>query len=182
MKSQLGTRKSLVLSLTFVIVAITTLIILGTVSWSADYPTTSVPPTMIAPVDIKPGYCHNPLEVYGSGDVSVAILSTKELDVTEIARYSVRLQEIAPLRSEIRDVAKPFRLYKWQISGDKVKEDYCTDEGPDGKLDLVLYFSKEEILKAVGSTRSGDVLILRVNARHKLGAPIVGQDVMVIEK
>jgi len=182
MKSQLGTRKSLVLSLTFVIVAITTLIILGTVSWSADYPTTSVPPTMIAPVDIKPGYCPNPLEVYGSGDVSVAILSTKELDVTEIARYSVRLQEIAPLRSEIRDVAKPFRLYKWQISGDKVKEDYCTDEGPDGKLDLVLYFSKEEILKAVGSTRSGDVLILRVNARHKSGAPIVGQDVMVIEK
>jgi len=182
MKSQLGTRKSLVLSLTFVIVAITTLIILGTVSWSADYRTTTVPPTIIAPVDIKPGYCPNPLEVYGSGDVSVAILGTEELDVTEIARYSVRLQEIAPLRSEIRDVAKPFRLYKWQISGDKVKEDYCTDEGPDGKLDLVLYFSKEEILKAVGSTRSGDVLILRVNARHKSGAPIVGQDVMVIEK
>jgi len=141
-----------------------------------------VPPTIIAPVDIKPRYCPNPLEVYGSGDVSVAILGTEELDVTEIARYSVRLQEIAPLRSEIRDVAKPFRLYKWQISGDKVKEDYCTDEGPDGKLDLVLYFSKEEILKAVGSTRSGDVLILRVNARHKSGAPIVGQDVMVIEK
>jgi hypothetical protein len=182
MKSQLGTRKSLVLSLTFVIVALTTLIILGTVSWSADNPTTSVPPTIIAPVDIKPGYCPNPLEVYGSGDVSVAILGTKELDVTEIARYSVRLQEIAPLRSEIRDVATPFRLYKWQISGDKVKEDYCTDEGPDGKLDLVLYFSKEEILKAVGSTRSGDVLILRVTAKHKSGAPIVGQDVMVIEK
>ncbi len=182
MKSQLGTRKNLVLSLTFVVVAFTTLIILGTVSWSANYPTSSVPPTIIAPVDIKPGYCPNPLEVYGSGDVSVAILGTEELDVTEIARDSVRLQEIPPLRSEQRDVAKPFRLYKWQVSGNKVKEDYCTDEGPDGKLDLVLYFSKEEILKAVGSTRDGDVLLLRVTARHKSGALIVGQDVVVIKK
>jgi hypothetical protein len=182
MKSQLGTRKNLVLFLTFVVVALTSLIIPRTVSWSASYPTSSVPPTMIVPVDIKPGYCPNPLEVHGSGDVSVAILGTEELDVSEIARDSVRLQEIAPLRSEKRDVAKPFSLYKWPVSGDKVKADYCTDEGPDGKLDLVLYFSKEEILKAVGSTRDGDVLVLRVTARHKSGAPIVGQDVVVIQK
>ena len=133
-------------------------------------------------MDIEPGYCPNPLKVYGSGDVSVAILGTEKLDVTKIALYSVRLQELAPLRSEIRDVAKPFNLYKWQVSGDKVKEDYCTNEGPDGKLDLVLYFSKEDILKAVGSTRNGDVLVLRVTARHKSGALIVGQDVMVIKK
>ncbi len=102
--------------------------------------------------------------------------------MTEIARDSVRLQEIPPLRSEQRDVAKPFRLYKWQVSGNKVKEDYCTDEGPDGRLDLVLYFSKEDILKAVGSTRDGDVLVLTVTARHKSGALIVGQDVVLIQK
>ena len=182
MKSQLGTRKSLVLSLTFVVVAFTTLIIFGTVSWSADYPTSSVPPTIIAPLDIKPGYCPNPLEVYGSGDVYVAILGTQELDVTEIARDSVRLQEIPPVRIEQRDVAEPFRLYKWQVSGKKLKGDYCTDAGPDGRLDLVLYFSKKEILKAVGSSRDGDVLVLRVTARHKSGAMIVAQDVVVIQK
>ena len=182
MKSQLGTKKNLVLSLTFVVVALTTLIIGGTVSWSADYATSSVPPTIIVPVDIEPGYCPNPLEVYGSDDVSVAILGTEELDVSEIARDSVRLQEIPPLRSEQRDVAKPFRLYKWQVSGKKLKADYCTDEGPDGKLDLVLYFSKKEILKAVGSTSDGDVLVLRITARNKSGALIVGQDVVVIQK
>ena len=182
MKSKIGTRKSLVLFLTFAVVAFTTLIIPGTVSWGADHRSSSVPPTIIVPVDIKPGYCPNPLEVYGSGDVSVAILGTQELDVTEIARDSVRLQEIPPLRSEQRDVAKPFRLYKWQVSGNKVKEDYCTDEGPDGRLDLVLYFSKEDILKAVGSTRDGDVLVLTVTARHKSGALIVGQDVVLIQK
>jgi len=182
MKIQVGMKKSLVLSLTFFVVALTTLIILGPVSWCADYPTSSVPPTIIVPVDIKPGYCPSPLEVYGSGDVSVAILGTQELDVTEVVRDSVRLQEIPPLRSELRDVAKPFRLYKWQVSGQKLKEDYCTDEGPDGKLDLVLYFSKKEVLKAVGSATGGDVLVLRVTGRHKSGAPIVGQDVVIIQK
>ena len=182
MKSHLGTRKSLVLSLTFVVVAFATLITLGTLSWSADYQTSSVPPTIIAPLDIKPGYCPNPLEVYGSGDVTVAILGTQELDVTEISRDSVRLQDIPPVRSEQRDVAKPFRLYRWQVSGNKVKGDYCTDEGPDGRLDLVVYFRKEEIIKAVGSSRDGDVLVLRVTARHKSGAMIVGQDVVVIQK
>ena len=182
MKSRVGMKKSLVLSLTLIIVAISALGILETVGWSASYPTSSVPPTIIAPVDIEPGYCPNPLNVYGGGDVPVAILGTEKLDVTQIALDSVRLQELAPLRSEIRDVAKPFRLYTWQVSGDKVKEDYCSNEGPDGKLDLVLYFSKEDILKAVGSTRNGDVLVLRVTARHKSGAPIVGQDVVVIKK
>ena len=182
MKSQVGMKKSLVLSLTLIIVAISALGILETVGWSASYPTSSVPPTIIVPVDIEPGYCPNPLNVYGRGDIPVAILGTEELDVTEIARDSVRLQELAPLRSEIRDVAKPFSLYTWQVSGDKVKEDYCTNEGPDGKLDLVLYFSQEDILKAVGSTRTGDVLVLRVTARHKSGALIVGQDVVVIKK
>jgi hypothetical protein len=182
MKSQVGTKKDLVLSLSFFVVALTTLVILGSVSWSADYPTSSVPPTIIVPVDVKPGYCPSPLEAYGSGDVSVAILGTQELNVTEIVRDSVRLQEIPPLRSELRDVAKPFRLYKWQISGKKLKEDYCTDEGPDGKVDLVLYFSKKEILKAVGSTTSGDLLVLRLTARHSSGAPVTGQDVVLIQK
>jgi hypothetical protein len=182
MKSQVGRKKSLVLSLILVVVAFTAWIILGTVSWSANHPRSSVPPTIIVPVDIKPGYCPNPLEVYGSGDVSVAILGTEKLAVTEIARDSVRLQEIPPLRSEIRDVAKPFGLYRWQVNENEVKENYCSNEGPDGKPDLVLYFSKEQILKAVGSTTAGDVLVLRVTARHKSGALIVGQDVVVIKK
>ena len=182
MKSQVGTRKSRTLFFTVAVVACATLSILGAVSWSANYPTSSVQPTIIAPVDIKPGYCPNLLEVYGGDVVSVAILGTDRFDVTEIARDSVRIQEIPPVRSEQRDVARPFRLYKWQVSGKKVKADYCTDEGPDGRLDLVAYFNKEDILKAVGSTRSGDVLLLRVTARHKSGAQIVGQDVVVIHK
>ena len=182
MKTQVGMKKSLVLCLTLIVVAFSTLVILETVSWSASHRSSSVPPTMIVPVDVMPGYCPNTLEVYGSGDVAVAVLGTEELDVTKIARDTVRVQEIAPLKSEMRDVARPFHFYKWQVSGDKLKEDYCTKEGPDGKLDLVLYFSRKEILKAVGSTTDGDVLVLRVTARNKSGVLIVGQDVVVIKK
>ena len=182
MKSLVGMRRSPFLSVIFALVVLTILVTPGTVSWSADYRTSSVPPVIIAPVDIMPGYCPNTLEVNGNDDLVVAIVGTEELDVTQIARDSVWLQEMPAVRSEQRDVATPFRLYRWQVSEDKVKEDYCTDEGPDGKLDLVLYFSKKDILKSVGSPRSGDVLVLRVMAMHRSGSSIVGQDVVVIKK
>ena len=182
MKNQIGTRNTLVLSLTFALVALATSFIIGTVSWSAGYPTSTVEPVMFVPVDVEPGYCPNPFKVYGGGVIAVAILGTDQFDVTDIATDSVRLLEIAPVRSEQSDVATPYRLYRWWTRGNKVKEDHCTDQGPDGRLDLVLYFNKEDILKAVGSTKSGDLLVLRVSGRHKSGAAISGQDVAVIEK
>lgn len=182
MKSQVGMKKRLVLSLTFVVVAFMTSIILGTVSWSAGYPTSTVPPTMFVPVDVEPGYCPNPFKVSGGGVVSVAILGTDRLDVNDIATDSILLREVLPVRSEKKDVATPYRLYRWWTGDKEVKADYCTDQGPDGRLDLVLYFNKEDILKAVGSTRSGDLLVLKIIARSKSGVPLMGQDVAVIEK
>lgn len=183
MKNQIGTRKTLVLFLTVAVVALATVLIIGTVSWSASFRTSTVPPTMYVPVDVEPGYCPNPFKVYGGGVVSVAILGTDRLDVNDIAIDSIRLREVLPVRSEKKDVATPYRLYRWWITGnEEVKADYCTDQGPDGRLDLVLYFNKEDILKAVGATRSGDLLVLKVIALHKSGAPLMGQDVAVIEK
>jgi hypothetical protein len=102
--------------------------------------------------------------------------------VTDVVPDSIRLLEIAPVRSEQRDIATPYRLYRWWTRGKQLKADNCTDQGPDGNLDLVLYFNKEDILKAVGSTRSGDLLILRITGRHKSGARLSGQDVAVIQK
>ena len=183
MENQTGTRKSLVLFMTVAVVALATVLIIGTVGWSASYRDSTVPPTMFVPVDVEPGHCPSPFYVYGHGEVSVAILGTDRLDVNDIATESIRLREVVPVRSEKKDVATPYRLYRWWISGDEeVKADYCTDEGPDGRLDLVLYFDKEDILEAVGATRNGDLLILKVNARHKSGVPLKGLDVAVIEK
>ena len=182
MKNQIGTRKTLVLFLSVALVALATSFIIGTVSWSAGYPTSTVPPTMFVPVDVEPGYCPNPFKVSGGGVVSVAILGTDRLDVNDIATDSILLREVSPVRSEKKDVATPYRLYRWWTGDKEVKADYCTDQGPDGRLDLVLYFNKEDILKAVGSTTSGDLLVLKIIARSKSGVPLMGQDVAVIEK
>ena len=182
MKNQIATTKTLVQFLTVALVALTAVLIVGTVGWSKSHPISTVPPTMIVPVDVEPGYCPSPFQVSSGGEVVVAILGTDRLNVNDIAIDSIMLREVYPVRSEKRDVATPYRLYGWWTGDKKVKADYCTDQGPDGKLDLVLYFNKEDILKAVGSTRNGDLLILKIIARSKSGVPLMGQDVAVIEK
>jgi len=169
--------------LTVVTVAFITVLLVGAVSWSARYPTSSVQPRQIVPVDIKPGSCPNPLVVSKRGVVAVAILGTDRFDVTQIDRNSIRLLEVVqPVRSKVIDVATPYRLFTWNASGTEAEADFCTDEGPDGKPDLVLTFEKKDILKALGSVKAGDVLVVRLTARHKSGPRLVGQDVVVISK
>lgn len=168
-------------SLTIVTVAFITVLLVGAVSWSASYQTSSVPPQQIVPVDIKPGFCPNHLPVSKRGVVAVAILGTDRFDVTQIDRDSIRLLEVVqPVESKIRDVATPYRLFAWDARGTGVKADSCTDEGPDGKADLVLKFEKKDLWKALGSVRAGAVLVVKLTARHKSGASLVGQDVVVI--
>jgi len=182
MRKKIGTTKNVALILTVLAVALISLSFLGAVSWSANYPTSSVPPTQIVPVDIKPGLCPNPLEVSKRGVVLVAILGTDRLDVRQIRQDSVRLEEIPPEESSLQDVARPHQFYTWKSSGKKVKADFCSDKGPDGKLDLVLQFDKKDLLRVLGTVRAGDVRVVRISAWHMSGARLVGQDVVVIEK
>ena len=183
MKRRKRTTRGLMSSLTVVTVAFIIVLFVGAVSWSARYPTSSVQPRQIVPVDIKPGYCPNPLVVSKRGVVTVAILGTDRFDATQIDRDSIRLLEVVqPVRSNVIDVAAPYRLFTWNASGTEVEADFCTDEGPDGKFDLVLTFEKKDILKALGSVKVGDVIVVRLTARHKSGVSLVGQDVVVISK
>lgn len=169
--------------MTVVTVAFITVLLVGAVSWSASYPTSSVPPQQIVPVDIKPRSCPNPLVVSKRGVVTVAILGTDRFDVAQIDRNSIRILEVVqPVQVNVIDVATPYRLYTWDASGTGVKADSCTDEGPDGKLDLVLTFEKKDILKALGSVKPGAVVVVRLTARHKSGASLVGQDVVLITR
>jgi hypothetical protein len=183
MKSKKRTTRWLMSSLTVVTVAFITVLLVGAVSWSARYPTSSVPPMQIVPVDIDPGSCPNPLVVSKRGEVAVAILGTDRFDVTQIDRNSIRLLEVVqPVQSNVIDVATPYRLFTWDASGTGLKADSCTDEGPDGKPDLVLTFEKKDILKALGSVKTGAVVVVRLTARDKSGASLVGQDVVVISR
>ena len=183
MKSRKRTTRWLMSFLTVVTVAFITLLLIGAVSWSARYPTSSVPPRQIVPVDIEPGSCPNFLVISKRGKVTVAILGTDRFDVSQINRNSIRLLEVVqPVQSNVIDVATPYSLFTWDPNRTGVEADSCTDEGPDGKLDLVLTFEKKEILKALGSVKTGRVLVVRLTARDKSGASLVGQDVVVISR
>jgi hypothetical protein len=90
------------------------------------------------PFDIKPGVCPNPLYPSLRGKLPAAILGFAGFDVNRIDPASVRLEGIAPLKYEYQDVAAPFVPFTGKSD---CKKD-CTTAGPDGYLDLVLYFDK----------------------------------------
>jgi hypothetical protein len=134
------------------------------------------------PVDVKPTSCPNPLNVTSKGVVPVAILGTENLDVTTIDPASVKLvEEVAPLRWSLEDVAAPFIPFV-----DKPLDAYaCTMAGPDGYMDLVFHFNTQAVVEAIGMVSDGDVLKLMLTGNlmeEEGGTPIVGEDVVKILK
>ena len=127
------------------------------------------------PVDIKPTSCRNPLRADGRGVLPVAILGTDDFDVTQVDVSTVALEGVSPLRSSLRDVATPFEPFTGKVDAFD-----CTDEGPDGFLDLTLKFDTQEVIAALGPVADGDVLVLQLTANLLDGTPIVGEDVVVI--
>ncbi len=141
-------------------------------------PATPEPATVS--VDIKPGSCPNPLNTRSRGVLPVAILGTWDFDVSQINSSSIRLLGIAPLRSNLEDVARPFEPFIG-------KEDAydCNDYGPDGYMDLTLKFDTQEIVKAIGDVNDRDVLVLPLTGvllEELGGTQIQGEDVVVILK
>jgi hypothetical protein len=136
-----------------------------------------VAPPFIVPVDIKPTSCRNPLNVKGKGALPVAILGTADLDVTQVDPATVELEGVSPLRWAMEDVATPFEPYVG-------KEDAfdCTEEGPDGYMDLTLKFDTPAVVAALGSVEHGDVLVLSLTGNLLSGEGFVGEDVVVILK
>jgi hypothetical protein len=135
-------------------------------------------------VDIKPTSCPNPLNRKSKGVVPVAILGTEDFDVTTIDPLTIRLSldgdrdgGVAPLRSDLEDVAEPL------IDGDECE---CHDSGPDGFMDLTLKFSTQDLVGLnLGLSAVGDVvpLILTGSLRESAGGTaIIGQDCVLIVK
>lgn len=136
------------------------------------------------PVDIKPQACPNLLNVKSKGVLPVAILGTEDFDVTTVDPVSIRLTGVAPLRSSFEDVSTAF----YPLLG-KESEFDCTEEGPDGFLDLVLKFDTQEVVEALetelGELADGAVIILPLTGNlleEYCGTPIIGEDVVIILK
>jgi hypothetical protein len=129
-------------------------------------------------VDIKPSSCPNPLNVKSKGVLPVAILGFEGFDVTQVDPDTVELEGVSPLRWALEHVATPIEPFTG-------KEDCnleCTEDEPDGYLDLTLKFDTQEVVAALGDVEDGDCLVLHLTGNLSDGGAIVGEDVMVILK
>jgi len=111
-----------------------------------------------------------------------AILGTDDFDATQVDPASVRLEGVAPFRSNLKDVATPFEPFTGKTDASD-----CTDAGPDGYLDLTLKFDRPDIVEAIElnlgrEVEDGETLILTLEGVLFDGTPIVGEDVVVIKK
>ena len=147
-------------------------------------PTTTVPPTTTIPpgeeievsVDIKPGSCPNPINVYAIGVMPIAILGTEEFDASMIDPDSIRLSregvdgEVAPLRWSGADVATPFE-------GELCE---CHEITGDGIMDLALKFGNQEVFNVLKLDELfGNTIPLTITGNLKEefgGTPIRGED------
>ena len=137
-----------------------------------------VVPPLPVPVDVKPTSCPNPINVNSKGVLPVAILGTEDFDVTRIDPASIRLMGVAPLRWAYEDVATPVEPYLG-----KENPYGCSEEGPDGYLDLTLKFDTQEVVSMMGDVADGDVLVLLLRGSlMDNGRNIIGQDVVIIIK
>jgi len=135
------------------------------------------PPAIEVSLDIHPASCPNPLNTKGKGVMPVAILGTGDFDVTQVDPASVRLEGVAPLRWSLEDVATPY-----MPNGEEACY-ACTEEGPDGYMDLTLKFNMQEVVAALGQVSDGDCIMLTLTGTLKEeygGTPISGEDVVKI--
>jgi len=128
-------------------------------------------PVVSVDIDIKPGSCPNKLNMDGKGILTVAVLGTEDLDVTAIDTASVRLEGIAPIRSSLNDVAGPV------LDREDVCD--CTNDRKDGFDDLVLKFTKSEVLEVFGEVPDGETLELMLTGDLTNGTPFEGKDCIV---
>lgn len=145
----------------------------NTNAWSRLYET-SITGHLPCPVevDIKPQSCPNPVNVESKGVLAVAVLGAEDFDVNTIDVASVRLEDVAPIRSNLEDVAT-------RVSDEKDCD--CNTTGPDGLVDLVLKFETEDIVEALGDVNEGDLLPLTLEGVLSDGGTMIeGTDCVVI--
>ncbi len=108
------------------------------------------------------------------GVLPVAILGTEDFDVADIDPATVRLAGVAPLRWDYEDVSTPV--------AEDVEPCECTEEGPDGYLDLTLKFDTQEIVAALGDVEDGEDLPLSLLVTLIGGTVIEGSDCIRVIK
>jgi hypothetical protein len=137
-------------------------------------------PEITVPLDIKPTSCPNSINTKSKGVIPFAILGTEDFDASQIDPETITLEGISPLRWHLEDVGTPHD----PLIG-KETCDECSEEGPDGYMDLTFKFDNQELIAALGEVEFGDclVLMLTANLKEEFGSSsIIGEDVVLILK
>jgi hypothetical protein len=140
--------------------------------YATSEPLTVSPESITVSVDIKPTSCPNPVNVKSKGTLTVAILGTDDFDVSDVDVSTVLLGGVAPTGANYEDVATPVVA--------EAEPCDCTEEGPDGKIDLVLKFKTQDIVAALGEVSDGDVIVMKLEGTTNDGTAIEGSDCIKI--
>lgn len=119
-------------------------------------------------LDIKPGSCKNPFNVKAKGVLPVVLLGSSDLNVELLNPDTFLLNGVTPLRYVIADDAA------------LVEHEMCENDFGDGYADLVLKFSRQEILSSLGSVNDGDVISLLFSAETDDGNIMETADIITI--
>ncbi|MHC4444014.1 MAG: lamin tail domain-containing protein [Planctomycetota bacterium] len=143
-----------------------------------DFPAAGYTVTAIGNVDldIKPGSCPNPLNTntQGKGRLPMAILGTEDFDVNDIDLGSISIADVVfPQKPpSVEDVSTP------------VNEDECTcqEVDPDGYADLVIHFSRREVIVALGleAMAPGTEVPITVTGELLNGTPFEATDCVIL--
>ncbi len=132
---------------------------------------------IFVPFDIKPTSCPNPMNRNAKGVLPVAIVGSPDFDVSMVDPGTVRLEGVAPLRWTWEDVTAPY----YPLIGKRGMY-ACTEDGPDGIMDMTFKFKYQDIATLFPLASRGDVLVLTMTGMTYDGIPIEGEDVMVVRK
>ena len=110
--------------------------------------------------------------------IPVAILGTEDLDVTMIDPTASMLEGVPPIRWAYEDTSAPYLPFIGKYDCND-----CIETGPDGYMDLVLFYRAQEINSVIDYAADGDCLNLWMDTKLKQeygGTVMVGQDVLKI--
>lgn len=141
-------------------------------------PAPEAPEVVQVSVDVKPEACPSPVNVRAKGVLPVAIAGSADLDVSQIDPATLRLEGVAHEGSSVEDVTAGVG----PLVG-KTLED-CSADGADGHADLVVKFSNEAIVAALGEAVDGESRTLRLTGTMLPafgGGQIEGEDVVVMQ-
>jgi hypothetical protein len=130
------------------------------------------PPEIGVQVDIKPGTCPNSLNTTQNGVLPVAIAGSPTLNVNDINLATLKLEGVSLAKSSIADVISQYKRPEGSCD--------CTTAGADGYKDLVLQFTSQQVVKAMGKVTNRESRVLSITGNLKDGTPIKGSDCVLV--